>query len=505
MDKVYYLTWIDQDNFTHTEMLAPNNGKTIIGRSPTADIVLTNPSVSRIHAQLSWKNDLLSIIDLNSSYGTWLNEKRLKVSENYTLYGNGEIRVGSFSLWFEFRDQDHKQEMLQTNFYSKPKTGQSSLSTELSAFKNRLIQDIKTHNQVDSLPKELEESLNREILALNEKHEKQLKEQRVLNSISQLLNRSHTLAELSKNALNLISKVLRAERGYIVLRNQDKKCFDLIAKRNFQRSNEATLSSPNDIYSDTLVKRCYENREFLIIDDVEGSQTLSDAHSIDASSVRIIAVIPLHHLEEVIGVIYLDSSSQSHCFEQQHKPFLETFAAHTSIALNNVQLYKRATTDDLTGLYTRQYIDERLAQEIERTKRYQRPFCILMVDLDHFKHVNDTYGHGTGDFVLQIVSDILTQDLRDTDIAGRLGGDEFIIILGETQQDGAANFAERIREKIESKPIEKDNNLMKVTASIGLACYKKSYNDQFVRLIEDADKALYQAKSNGRNKVVISE
>ena len=170
-----------------------------------------------------------------------------------------------------------------------------------------------------------------------------------------------------------------------------------------------------------------------------------------------------------------------------------------------MQLYKRATTDDLTGLYTRQYIDERLAQEIERAKRYQRPFSILMVDLDHFKQVNDTYGHSTGDLVLQIVSDILIQDLRDTDIAGRLGGEEFIIILGETQQDGAVNFAERIREEIESKHIEKDNKVIKVTASIGLACYKKSYKDQFERLIEDADKALYKAKNSGRNRVVISE
>jgi diguanylate cyclase (GGDEF)-like protein len=505
MEKVYYLTWVDEDNLTHTEMLAPDNRKVVVGRSPTSDIVLTHPSVSRVHAQLSWKNNLLTLIDLNSSYGTWLNDKCLNASESYTLYGNGEIRVGSFSIWFEFREQDQSQEMLQTCFYPKQRLGETSLTAELNAFKNKLLQDIKAHNNDHSLSKQLEESINREIFVLNEKHEEQLKEQRILNSISHILNRSQTLSELSKNALDLISKVLRVERGYIVLHNQEKKGFELIAQRNFQNKTQSTLTDANQQYSNTLVRRCYDNAEFIIIDDAQASLTLSDAHSIDASGVRSIAVIPLLQLEQVLGVIYLESSSHSHCFEQRHQSFLATFAAHTSIALNNVQLYKRATTDDLTGLYTRQYIDERLAQEIERAKRYQRPFSILMVDLDHFKQVNDTFGHTTGDLVLQIVADILTEELRDSDIAGRLGGEEFIIILGETELDGAINFAERIREEIESKEIVKDNKIIKVTASIGLACYKLSHKERVERLIEEADKALYQAKSNGRNRVVISD
>ena len=91
MDKVYYLTWVDEDNLTHTEMLVPNNKRIVIGRSPTSDIVLVNPSVSRIHAELSWQNNLLGITDLNSSYGTWLNDKRLNVDENNTLYVKEEI------------------------------------------------------------------------------------------------------------------------------------------------------------------------------------------------------------------------------------------------------------------------------------------------------------------------------------------------------------------------------------------------------------------------------
>ncbi len=504
MKKLYNLSWIDEDNITQSEILIPSNTKLLIGRLPTTDIIVADLSVSRIHAQLFWKNNVLHVKDLNSSFGTWVNNKRLKADQNKALYENGEIRLGRLSMWYEIRDEDDKQRAMQTCFFTRPITDESELTSELSEFKVKLLQNIKVHSPVDILSKPLKDSLNKEIHILFEKHEEQLKEQRILNSISHVLNRSNTLSELSDNALSLISKVLSAERGFVVLYNQKTMQFELIGKRHFEETEQPTEFIQPDRYSSTLIDRCREQAEIIIIDDVQESQTLVNLESISTSETSSVAVIPLIRQEQVVGVIYLDSS-RSKCFEERQIPFFETFAAHTSIALHNAQLYKRAITDDLTRLYTRQYIDERLEQEHERAKRYNRPFCVIMVDLDHFKRVNDTYGHSAGDLVLQNVSSILRQQLRDTDIAGRLGGEEFIVILGETQKEGAKNIAERIREEIERTHIEKDGKVIKVTTSIGLACYNDYYKDQFEKLLEDADKALYQAKNNGRNKVVVSK
>ena len=505
MKRFYYLNWVDEDNLAHSEILAPDNKKRLIGRAPTAEIVVSNPSVSRIHAQLSWEDNILILRDLNSSFGTWLNDKKIEVNQNKALYENGEIRLGSLSIWYEIHDKSNYHEAVQTSFFTEPQKSEPKLTSELSAFKAKLFQNIKAYGEQDLLSEQLEESLNKELHVLCAKHEEQLKEQRILNSISHILNRSHTLSELSKNALDLISKVFSAERGFVVLYSSTKKYLELVAKRNFEEPLDLSSITNNGKYSNTLVEKCYKHNQIIMIDDAQVEPLLSNLNSIESSGARSIVVIPLRRQDQVIGVIYLDNSNRSHCFKERHEPFLETFAAHTSIALHNAQLYKRAITDDLTGLYTRQYIDERLAQELERARRYRRPFSILMVDLDHFKYINDTYGHSAGDLVLQIVSNILKKQLRDTDVAGRLGGEEFIVILGETLVEGAKNFAERVREKIENQRIRKDGTIIDVTASIGVACYQARHSDQVQRLIDDADKALYRAKENGRNQVVVSE
>lgn len=500
MKKIYNLSWVDEDNLTHSRVLDPKNKKLLIGRSPSMDIVVTNPSVSRIHAELFWKNNVLNIKDLNSSFGTWINDRRLVTEQNKTLYENGEIRLGSLSIWYEINEMDDSQELLQTCILPQINVDTPILTSELSAFKEKLLKNIKAHCHIDVLTEPLKESLNKEIQLLSEKYEEQLKEQKVLNSISHILNRNNTLSELSKRALNIISRVVNAERGFIVMYGEKAKRFELIAKRNIEK-NELLINFTNK--TSALVQRSIEDAKIIIVDDAQKDEALFNLETISTPETSSIAVIPLIQREEVIGVIYLDSS-RTHCFDERQKSFLQTFALHTSIALHNAQLYKQAITDDLTQLYTRQYINERMEQEHERAKRYQRPFSVLLVDLDRFKLVNDTYGHSAGDLVLKSVSSILIRQLRDTDIAGRLGGEEFIVILGETELEGAKIIAERMREEIEQETIKKDDKLIKVTTSIGVASYNERHKEQFNRLIEDADKALYQAKNDGRNRVIVS-
>jgi diguanylate cyclase (GGDEF)-like protein len=164
---------------------------------------------------------------------------------------------------------------------------------------------------------------------------------------------------------------------------------------------------------------------------------------------------------------------------------------------------KSAMTDSLTGLMNKEYLMKRLAAEVERTKRYHNPLSFLMIDLDHFKKVNDTYGHLAGDEVLRRVAMCIRADLRGTDFGARFGGEEFSLMLPETTLRDARHIAERLRERIEELRVTYGSHEIRVTTSVGVACY----SDGLVTpedIIQAADEALYRAKREGRNCVRVA-
>lgn len=173
-----------------------------------------------------------------------------------------------------------------------------------------------------------------------------------------------------------------------------------------------------------------------------------------------------------------------------------------------LKLVELATIDDLTGLYNRRYFYDRFNQEIERARRYQHFLSCLILDLDDFKRVNDTYGHLVGDQVLQEIAQIVRDNCRASDLPARFGGEEFILLLPETDPQGALIIAERLRELIARHEIRGPNGLtIGVTASFGVASLSPSELNTLgsgEKLIQRADGALYQAKQSGKNQVVIA-
>ena len=171
------------------------------------------------------------------------------------------------------------------------------------------------------------------------------------------------------------------------------------------------------------------------------------------------------------------------------------------------KLVELATIDDLTQLYNRRYFFERFNQEMERAKRYQRPLSCLILDIDHFKHVNDTYGHLSGDQVLIDIAQILRNNCRQSDLAGRYGGEELIIFLPETDSPGAMIIAERIREMIEQhQTVDDRGEIIRVTVSMGVVSLtgpELEKMDKNERIVQYADDALLQAKKDGRNRIEI--
>ena len=167
------------------------------------------------------------------------------------------------------------------------------------------------------------------------------------------------------------------------------------------------------------------------------------------------------------------------------------------------ELIRIAATDPLTGALNRRSFNERGTAELERAKRYDRATSILMLDIDRFKNINDTYGHGGGDAVLKVLVTCLQERLRPSDILGRLGGEEFAIILAETDITAAAAVAERLRLDIAALRVAVDEKSLSFSASIGVAQFAV-HATNIKPALDDADRALYRAKSTGRNRVVVN-
>jgi diguanylate cyclase len=180
----------------------------------------------------------------------------------------------------------------------------------------------------------------------------------------------------------------------------------------------------------------------------------------------------------------------------------EAVNRQSALALNE-KLEQISRVDGLTGLFNRRYWEEQFSQEYKRSKRNDMPASVIMLDIDHFKKVNDTYGHPGGDQVIRALAKIIKKSIRETDIAGRYGGEEFAIILPDTVASNARMVAERIRRLSEAFVLNHDGQQIQFTVSLGIAEFHSSFKDHMAWL-DKADQALYKAKEGGRNKVVLA-
>jgi len=170
----------------------------------------------------------------------------------------------------------------------------------------------------------------------------------------------------------------------------------------------------------------------------------------------------------------------------------------------NAQLQKLSSTDRLTGLYNRGHWEEALRAAYARHQRYGTMSSLVMFDIDHFKRINDTYGHPAGDKVLEQIAELIREHVRDSDVAGRYGGEEFAVVLSDTDKAGARMFAERLRKAVEEMDVIYGDKVIRLTISLGVADLSKP-SITHADLISWADQALYTSKKSGRNRVTVSE
>ena len=237
----------------------------------------------------------------------------------------------------------------------------------------------------------------------------------------------------------------------------------------------------------------YENKYFRFVPDETRNP-----------NIRSLIVFPIIDNESRCRGLFSIESNTPGQFHNEVQQIMSTLLENASVAFTRALLYKRmetlATTDGLTELNNHRQFQELLSQELERSRRYNRTLSLLLMDIDHFKTFNDTYGHPVGDLVLKEISNCIRQSLRANDIPSRYGGEEFTVILPETNDKGGIAIAERIRSTIENHVIHSLDRQLKVTVSIGCASYLATRVSQ-KELIDRADKALYYSKEHGRNIV----
>jgi diguanylate cyclase (GGDEF)-like protein len=221
-------------------------------------------------------------------------------------------------------------------------------------------------------------------------------------------------------------------------------------------------------------------------------------------SLRAHLAVPLLSQGKLIGLLLLGPKHAGDRYLAEEMELLNLLAQHVAIVFENARLFESATRDSLTGLLRREAILEKLDAELQRALRYGRPLSIGLADLDHFKSVNDRFGHLTGDAVLKWVSHVLQRGLRSTDHVGRYGGEEFLVLLPETDLAGGVAVAEKARALVEQERfVGEGGNTVAVTLSIGLASLAGFARERVTAkdLIAAADRSLYEAKEEGRNKV----
>src|SRR6185312_4445516 len=213
---------------------------------------------------------------------------------------------------------------------------------------------------------------------------------------------------------------------------------------------------------------------------------------------------PLIVKDQVIGTFTV-AAQRPGAFPNDRREMLGVIANQVAISMQNARMYEaleeQATTDGLTGLVNHRTFQERFSTMLGRAERHELSVSLLLTDIDHFKKVNDTYGHPTGDEVLRRVAAILKASARKIDIVARYGGEEFAIVLEGTDRQGAFQLAERIRQEVEQQSFASQQGAFQATLSIGVASYPDDARDK-ADIIGRADQSLYAAKHGGRNRTV---
>lgn len=323
---------------------------------------------------------------------------------------------------------------------------------------------------------------------------------------SHQLTTALTIADVFEVMLQMAPSVAQSTRQMAILFDEEKKVGRVIKISGNSPDISEGLEFPINA---GLYSFAFKKRKVVNINDYQLYQSKYyrfNPTEPQNSTLRSLIIFPILDDEGRCRGLYSVESDTANDFTSEIEQIFTTLVENASVAFTRALLYQKmeklATTDGLTELNNHRNFQELLTKEIERTRRYGTSISLLLMDIDHFKRFNDTYGHPVGDLVLKEIAACIRKSIRINDIPARYGGEEFTVIIPETNEQGASIIAERIRSTIENHVIVSLDRQLHVEVSIGVASYPSMATTQ-QQLIDNADKALYYSKEHGRNRVSI--
>ena len=390
-------------------------------------------------------------------------------------------------------------------------------------FKNNLDKVESTvYSGSDSLLEVYEKNakLEAEIVARTKELDRANRQMLTLQHIWEMMNSSKPLSSV----LNAIVNSLQGELGYlysfIVKQRSDNngKYLQIVASsrddlgEKFSEYLNCDLSDYRMLFPEfdelkNSVKnnQIYQSKELvkLITGFIPSLDKEKVAGFLTQAKMKSYILVPLVSKQTHFGSLIVFSSREN--ISNSELNFLSLFAKQIELAITIADLFQavkeQAITDGMTGLYNRRYFEEYIKKEAIRAMRQKQKFTVIGLDLDHLKQINDTYGHNYGDIAIKAIAEVLKSNARSIDIAARMGGEEFNLILPAVDIEGGCIAAERIRKAIESVELDKIGH---ITASLGVATYPDQ-SDDIQELLELTDQAMYESKRNGRNRVTIAK
>ncbi len=310
-----------------------------------------------------------------------------------------------------------------------------------------------------------------------------------------------SLADISKVLADKLPYILSIRYFSLFLFDKSKKALNLASHNHPDLKKKLVLrEKDSEIMSAAIARGSY------ILESDYAQSSFFQGATNSLFDYNFFITIPLMIENEIIGVLNLNDNEKGYLNVTDLDFFLNV-SEFISLSISNAQSFEKAErlsiTDGLTGLTNRQQLELSLQNEIHRSRRYRSPLSLVMMDVDYFKGVNDTFGHQEGDDVLTGIASIIKSLCRSQDIAARYGGEEFVLILPETNGPGAWTIVERVREKVENHRFNHEGKTHSVTISCGIAEFSNEGNQDYTDLIRVADAALYQAKESGRNRTIM--
>jgi diguanylate cyclase (GGDEF)-like protein len=470
-----------------------------IGRGVENEVHVNEHSVSRKHARIHLENDQYFIEDLRSRNGTWVKGSLIETAVKVQVQEGAPIAVGNVLL---------------------------SLGKRCSS---------KQLPNLYSIRLEPQDSCNGQLASTADRRAREKKELSLIYGICVGMLGSLDLSELCRKALESIFGCLkRIDSGYIFLIDPDSGKLKKIASR--YRGEKGTKAPE---YSRKLVRRVLTEGKAVMMPNTQMENKAELSDSMEKIGVKSVICLPLVSKLGTKGVIYLQSVNVVHGFRKDDFFFLTALSSPMALSIENALLYSRSkqaeeklrnarnglevevlnrtaelvranskleklsVTDGLTGLFNYRYLTQSIESELKRSVRYNRSLALLLIDIDYFKNLNDTYGHLCGDYVIKTVAKLLKDNVRGTDIVARYGGDELAVLLIETNPMSALEVAEKLKEAIGSHVFQWQTQELSVKVSVGMATAPGSGVQDASDLVDAADQALYQAKKAGRDAVVV--